>query len=190
MEPYTLVMFGWITGSVIAGNPQFFDSKAACMAVKDRAEKQFESGGFEGCLEVLGEAAVAADPGEEALDDPAPGLDGEADLVGVLANDLDGDGGGAATPLPAVAAVGEDLRDKGKGVARGRQHGPAAVAVLDVGRVRLQHQGTTVGVDGMRLSRLASTTVRNHTSPRPSTPAPAIHPRQTFRDSLSDLTSQ
>jgi|1186.fasta_scaffold184410_2 hypothetical protein len=43
MEPYTLVMFGWITGSVIAGNPQFFDSKAACMAVKDRAEKQFES---------------------------------------------------------------------------------------------------------------------------------------------------
>src|SRR3954470_22820731 len=36
------------------------------------------SGGFEGCLEVLGEAAVAADPGEEALNDPAPGLDGEA----------------------------------------------------------------------------------------------------------------
>ena len=33
-------------------------------------------------------------------------------------------------------------------MARGRQHGPAAVAVLDVGRVRLQHQGTTVGVDG------------------------------------------
>jgi len=32
------------------------------------------SGGFEGCLEVLGEAAVAADPGEEALNDPAPGL--------------------------------------------------------------------------------------------------------------------
>src|SRR5215204_3294741 len=113
------------------------------------------SGGFEGCLEVLGEAAVAADPGEEALDDPAPGLDGEADLVGVLANDLDGDGGGAGNPLPGVAAVGKDLRDEGKGVARGRQHGPAAVAVLDVGRVRLQHQGTTVGVDeGVALSAL------------------------------------
>jgi hypothetical protein len=69
------------------------------------------SGGFEGCLEVLGEAAVAADPGEEALDDPAPGLDGEADLVGVLANDLDGDGGGAGNPLPGVAAVGKDLRE-------------------------------------------------------------------------------
>jgi hypothetical protein len=40
-------------------------------------------------------------------------------------------------------------------VARGRQHGPAAVAVLDVGRVRLQHQGTTVGVDeGVALSAL------------------------------------
>src|SRR3954463_14958793 len=98
---------------------------------------------------------VLADPGEEALDGPAPGLDGEADLVGVLANDLDGDGGGAGNPLPGVAAVGEDLRDEGKGVARGRQHGPAAVAVLDVGRVRFQHQGTTVGVDeGVALSAL------------------------------------
>ena len=46
-------------------------------------------------------------------------------------------------------------RDERKGVARGRQHGPAAVAVLDVGRVRLQHQGTTVGVDeGVALSAL------------------------------------
>ena len=55
------------------------------------------SGGFESCLEVLGEAAVAADPGEEALDHPASGQDGEADLIGELANDLDDDGGGAAT---------------------------------------------------------------------------------------------
>ena len=82
------------------------------------------SGGFEGCLEVLGEAAVAADPGEEALDDPAPGLDGEADLVGVLANDLDGDGGGAGNPLPGVAAVGEDLRDEGKAWREAASTGP------------------------------------------------------------------
>ena len=39
---------------------------------------------FRVALKSLGEAAVAADRGGEALDDPAPGLDGEADLVGFL----------------------------------------------------------------------------------------------------------
>ena len=58
------------------------------------------SGGLEGCLEVLGEAAVAADPGEEALDDQR-GAGRRSRLVEVLANDLDGDGGGAATRFPA-----------------------------------------------------------------------------------------
>ena len=37
-------------------------------------------GGGDGCFEVLGEASVVADPGEEALDDPAPRMHGEADL--------------------------------------------------------------------------------------------------------------
>jgi hypothetical protein len=72
---------------------------------------------------VLGEAAVAADPGEEALDDPGPGLDGEAYLVGVLANDLDGDGGGAGNPLPGVAAVGA-FAMKGKAWREAASTGP------------------------------------------------------------------
>ena len=61
----------------------------------------------------------------------------------------------ARQPAPGVSAVGEDLRDEGKEVARGLQHRPAAVAILDVGRVRFQHQGTPVGVDeGVALSAL------------------------------------
>ena len=34
---------------------------------------------------------IAPDPGEEPLDNPAPRLNSEADLIGVLAHDLDGD---------------------------------------------------------------------------------------------------
>src|SRR5215218_3607503 len=44
---------------------------------------------------------------------------------------------------------------KGKAWREAASTGPPPVAVLDVGRVRLQHQGTTVGVDeGVALSAL------------------------------------
>ena len=52
----------------------------------------------------------------------------------------------------------------GLDLARRSDH--SALVLLDVEPGRL----TVAGVH-MRLSRLASTTVRNHTSPRPSTPA-------------------
>jgi hypothetical protein len=45
-------------------------------------------------LEVFGQAAVAVDPGEEALDHPAAGQNLEADLIGDLFDDLDGDRSG------------------------------------------------------------------------------------------------
>ena len=41
-------------------------------------------------FEVLGEAPIAANPGEEALYHPTAGMDGEADLIRALADDLDG----------------------------------------------------------------------------------------------------
>ena len=91
------------------------------------------SGGVDRAFEVLGEASAAIDPGEEALDHPAAGLDGEADLAGVLSDDLDGDGRGVRDPVAGVAAIGEDRFDKGEGVARGLQ-GAAAVPVLDAPR--------------------------------------------------------
>ena len=62
---------------------------------KSSCEQQDGSGIEEGCcrlersFEVLGEAAVAPEPGQEAFDHPAPGMHGKADLASLLAHDLD-----------------------------------------------------------------------------------------------------
>jgi hypothetical protein len=48
-------------------------------------------GGGDGGLEVLRQASVSVDPCEEALDHPAAWQDLEADLIGDLLDDLDGD---------------------------------------------------------------------------------------------------
>ena len=45
---------------------------------------------------------------------PAARLDGEADLIGAFAHDLDGDHGGRGDLLAGVAAVGKDLLDERK----------------------------------------------------------------------------
>ena len=85
------------------------------------AEEEHDGGGVEegagrgdGGLEVLCQSPVAVDPGEEALHDPAARLDGEADLIGAFAHDLDGDHGGRGDLLAGVAAVGKDLLDERK----------------------------------------------------------------------------
>jgi len=75
-------------------------------------------------LEVLGQTAVSVDPGEEAFDHSAAWLDGEADLIGVLADDLDGDDSGVGDAFSGIAAIGEDLLDEGKGMVRGGSSGP------------------------------------------------------------------
>ena len=85
------------------------------------AEEEHDGGGVEegagrgdGGLEILCQSPVAVDPGEEALHDPAARLDGEADLIGAFAHDLDGDHGGRGDLLAGVAAVGKDLLDERK----------------------------------------------------------------------------
>ena len=45
--------------------------------------------GVDSCLEVLCQPSIASNPREEPLDDPAAGVNSEADLIGVLAHDLD-----------------------------------------------------------------------------------------------------
>ncbi len=72
------------------------------------ADEEHDGGGVEegagrgdGGLEVLCQSPVAVDPGEEALHDPAARLDGEADLIGAFAHDLDGDHGGRGAFSPA-----------------------------------------------------------------------------------------
>ena len=48
-------------------------------------------GGGDGGLEVLRQASISVDPCEEAFDHPAARQDLEADLIGDLPDDLDGD---------------------------------------------------------------------------------------------------
>src|SRR6266851_3479696 len=93
------------------------------------------------------EAAVAADPGEEALDDPAAGLDRKANLIRALPDDLDGNHGGLGDSIACVAAVGEDLLDERERSTRRTQQRTTTVAILNTGRVRFEYKAAPVGVD-------------------------------------------
>jgi hypothetical protein len=76
----------------------------------------------------------------------APPQRGEADLIGPLADDLDDDGGGHGDARMIVSGIGEDTFDEGDEGTRGVEQPPAAVAVLDARRVRLQQEAPPVGV--------------------------------------------
>lgn len=58
--------------------------------------------GGERGFRIFPETPVSADPDEEALDDPAARMDGEADLVRRLLDDLDGDDGGSSRLVAGV----------------------------------------------------------------------------------------
>src|ERR1039458_1126958 len=108
---------------------------------------------IDGGLEVLCQAPVAPDPGEEPLDDPAPWLDGKADLIEVLAHDLNRDQGSLGDLLPRISAVSEDPLDEWEDSARGAQKRSAAIAILDVRRMGFEHEATPIGIDkGMTLA--------------------------------------
>ena len=66
----------------------------------------------DGGLEALCQSPIAPNPSEEPFDDPAPRVYGEADLVGVLAHDLDRDQRGLGDLLAAIPAVSEDPLDE------------------------------------------------------------------------------
>lgn len=86
-------------------------------------------------LIVARQTAVAADPGEGALDDPALGQDDEAVRLAAL-DDLQrpaaglGDNPGHLRPL--IAGVGEDALDEGEQAPRRLQQIAGAVAILHV----------------------------------------------------------
>lgn len=110
-------------------------------ATKHNADHGEAEEGLDGSgvtLEVAGQAAVAADPGESTLDDPSLGQDDEAMGIAAL-DDLQapeaglGDDFGHLRPL--VAGVGKDAFDERKGSPRGAQQVARAVAILHVGRV-------------------------------------------------------
>src|SRR4051812_37187349 len=70
------------------------------------------AGGSERGLRVLPESTVSTDPSKEPLDHPSAWMDREPDLIGGLADDLDGDGGCARRPLSSKAHIGERLYDE------------------------------------------------------------------------------
>ncbi len=102
-------------------------------------------------LEVLGQAAAAADPGEGALDDPTFGENDEAMQL-VAFDDLErpgpGLGCGGRHFRSLIVGVGEDTLDEGKQAARASvEDQPRPVAILHIGRVDGDAQQETERVD-------------------------------------------
>lgn len=101
-------------------------------------------------LEVAGQAAVAADPGEGALDDPALGQDDEAMGIAAL-DDLQTPRAGLGDNLghlgPLIAGVGKDAFDERKGSPCSAQQLTRAVAILHVGRVDCDAQQEAQRID-------------------------------------------
>jgi len=81
---------------------------------------------------------------KDYFNDPAAGLDGEANLTGLLADDLDGDDRGCGHALTGVAAVGEGALDEWVEAARRLEHRQRAVTVLHRGWASLQHERSPV----------------------------------------------
>src|ERR1017187_3256021 len=71
-------------------------------------------------------------------------VNSEADLMGVLAHDLDRDQGGFGDLLSGIPAVGEDPLDEREDAARSPQKRSAAVAILDARRMRFEDEATSV----------------------------------------------
>src|SRR5665213_89537 len=104
----------------------------------DHGEAEEGGDGTGVALEVAGQAAVAADPGKGALDDPALGQDDKAMGVAAL-DDLQGPRAGLGDRLghlwPLVSGVGEDAFDERKGPPCAAQQVARTIAVLQVARV-------------------------------------------------------
>ena len=116
----------------------------------DRGEVDHGCGRGEGCLEILGQPSVAAEPSEGPLDQPALGQDGKAAGAGLALDDLEpqtllccGTGSG----LPLVAAIGEDQAEPGEAPAQPAADQRQPIAILDVGGVDDDHQQQAQGVD-------------------------------------------
>ncbi len=116
----------------------------------DHGEAEEGGDGTGVALEVAGQAAVAADPGEGALDDPALGQDDEAMGIAAL-DDLQGPRAGLGNDpghlWPLVAGVGEDALDKRKGSPRRAQQVTRAIAILHVGGVNRHAQQEAQRID-------------------------------------------
>ena len=109
-------------------------------AQHDADHREAEEGSDGSCvtLEVTGQPAVSADPGEGAFDHPAFGQNDEAMGIAAL-DDLQDPRARACDdrrhPLPLVPGVGEDAFNERKGSPRDAQQVARAVAILHAGRM-------------------------------------------------------
>ena len=117
----------------------------------DHGETNKGGGGSSVAFEVAREAAVVADPGERAFDDPALGQDDEAMRL-VAFDDLQlpgaslGDGSGRLGSL--IASIGEDALDEGeKASGAPIEDQSGAVAILQIGAMDDDVQEKTERVD-------------------------------------------
>jgi hypothetical protein len=103
----------------------------------DHGQPDEGSDGAGVALEIARQAAVAADPGQGAFDDPAPGQDDE--FVQFIALDdlkhpTTGAGRRSRGAWSLIAGIGEDALDEGKEAAGASiENQSRAVAVLNVG---------------------------------------------------------
>jgi hypothetical protein len=104
----------------------------------DHGESEEGGDGSGVAFEVAGQAAVAADPGKGALDDPALGQNDKTMSIAAL-DDLHGPGAGPGDKFgrlwSLVAGIGEDAFDEREGSPRHAQDLTRAVAILHVGGV-------------------------------------------------------
>src|SRR4051794_711399 len=113
--------------------------------------------GVDQALEVLGEAAVAAEPGEGALDHPAPWQQVEAGGVTRPLDDLELQSlarGGVQSDIALIAGIGEQVTEPGKAPTDPGTDWRQAVAILDAGRMDHQPQRQAQGV-GEQMSLAA-----------------------------------
>src|SRR5271170_1232766 len=103
--------------------------------------------GSDGGLEVLGETAIAPEPGEEALDHPAAGMHGKADLAGLFAHDLDDDPGGVRHSFGGIGAVSECTLDERIQRAGCLEQRDGAVSILHRSWMDLKLQAAAIRVD-------------------------------------------
>ena len=111
----------------------------------------------DGGFEVFGETPRAAEPGEAALDHPAPGQQLKAFDAGGPLDDLDRPGAaigdGVLQLRAAIDAVGEDMPQLGEAAPQIMQQRHRAVRVLDVGLMNLHGEQKAVGIgDDMALA--------------------------------------
>src|SRR5689334_9305550 len=103
----------------------------------DVGDEEPSGGAGDGCLEVLGEAAASAEPGEGALDNPSSRQELESFDTGWAFDDLDAPGSamrqGANQLISAVDPIGKDTAQLGEREAQTLQQRDGAVHILDVG---------------------------------------------------------